>query len=139
MNYAILALLGLAGFLISYYIYHTKTTGAKLICPRQPVFDCDQVIKSDYSRLFGFPNEIIGMIYFVPVTIYFAITYFSPGLVTLTALLDFLIVGALAAVFSLVLILIQAFKLKKLCSWCLLSAGVCFAIFFILLGIAMPG
>ncbi len=138
-TYLILSVLGFAGFLISYYIYRTKATGAPLICPARQVFQCEEVIKSDYSRLFGFPNEVIGMIYFVPVTAYFLIAFLSPGLVTHSALVDFLVVGAIAAVFSFVLILIQAFALRKLCSWCLLSALICFAIFFIVLNIAQVG
>lgn len=55
--------LGVCGFLVARHIYkHKKPNQTPLVCPLK--FDCDTVVHSDYSKVFGIPVEILGMIYY---------------------------------------------------------------------------
>ncbi|MEI6659881.1 MAG: vitamin K epoxide reductase family protein [bacterium] len=126
INLAI-ALLGLCGFLLAYYIRAKKKSKKKLVCPKNPKIDCDTVIHSDYSRILGIPIEILGMLYYV-------LTGFAhsaeiaayPTLLYPPAL--FFGVSLCAVLFSVYLIAVQAFAIRHWCLWCLGSAMICTAI-----------
>ncbi|HXK35040.1 MAG TPA: vitamin K epoxide reductase family protein [Candidatus Paceibacterota bacterium] len=121
----ILILLGLAGLSIAAYIRHTKLYAEKLICPIG--FDCNAVVKSDYSRFLGIPVELIGTGYYTLVAIGYFLGLFQilpPGFVFLLA-----VSSLIAFLFSLYLTAIQAFLLRQWCSWCLISAGLSTIIF----------
>lgn len=122
----ILILLGLSGFLLASHIHNKKVTKKRLICPRKS--DCNSVINSDYSKIFGIPVEVLGMFYYAFIMgsniilgflklALFALLYdHRPNV------LFYISLGA--AVFSLYLIFIQAFKIKQWCLWCIGSAVI---------------
>lgn len=116
-----------AGFLLAFYIRHKKASQEVLVCPLDG--KCEEVVHSEYSKFFGIPLEIIGMTYYALVGVSYAIFVVSP--VFYSSLAIFLIFGATIAafLFSLYLTFIQAFVLKKWCTWCLVSAGFCTVIF----------
>ena len=64
-------ILGTCGFLVARHIYNRKKNAQPLICPIK--FDCNAVVHSDYSKFFGVPLEVFGMIYYALV----ALGYFS--------------------------------------------------------------
>ena len=116
-----LVLLGAAGFLISFYIYHTKTNDKQLVCIIGK--GCNAVVESKYNRLMGVPNEVIGMFYYaaIAVTSFFVLT----GILATTRLL----ITACAAIAGIGLLGIQAFVLKKWCEYCVASTLISVAIF----------
>lgn len=116
-----------AGFMLAFYIRHKKASQEVLVCPLDG--KCEEVVHSEYSKFFGIPLEVIGMIYYALVGISYAIFVVSP--IFYSSLAIFLIFGATitAFLFSLYLTFIQAFVLKKWCTWCLVSAGFCTVIF----------
>lgn len=124
----VVVLLGLAGFLISFYIYKKKKTKKKLICPRRS--NCETVIHSDYSKILGIPVEVLGMIYYffisssyIVISIFgFWSSYVSVALVG---------VSMCSVLFSIYLVSIQMFVLKHWCIWCLSSAFVSILIFIL--------
>jgi len=122
----IFIVLGVIGFSLAFHIYKKKRAGGPLICPLKS--NCDTVITSKYSKVFGIPIEILGMIYYLFVAVVHAIFSIIPGIVTPTLFFVSVFVSAFAFCFSIYLTLVQAFALKEWCTWCLFSAFLCLLI-----------
>lgn len=129
MNAILLLLIFLAfgGFLLSFYIGHTKRKGEKLICPIGA--DCNAVVYSRYSRFWGIPVEIFGLAYFGLVAVSYILFLAYPALATSTTIFWLLGITIVAFLFSLHQTFVQAFTLKKWCSWCLIVAALSTIIF----------
>ena len=125
----ILLLLGITGFLVAKHIRNHKIKNTPLVCPIG--FDCNAVVHSDYSRFLGMPVEIFGMIYYALISALYLYLLFIPG--NLPAILpgSLVIVSFFAFAFSMYLIAVQIFILKKGCSWCIVSAFICLLIFIL--------
>lgn len=125
----LIILSGVCGFLVARHIRNHKTKNTILVCPIR--FDCHTVVHSDYSRFFGIPVEFLGMIYYALI----ALSYFV--LLPASDSIPFLLVNSLIAVsliafiFSLYLIAVQIFILKKGCSWCIVSSIISAFIFIL--------
>lgn len=128
---ALLVLFALGGLVVSWYIYYKKRRHERLTCLVNK--DCDAVVHSRYSALlFGIPNEVMGMLYFgfVAVASFVVVAGVSSlGFLSLPLVLT--ILGGIAAVFSIVLIFIQAKVLRQWCDYCLISAVISIVIFLI--------
>lgn len=125
-----IAILGFIGFFVASHIYKEKRASRPLVCPMH--FECDSVVNSDYSKFFGISVEVFGMIYYAFIFIsYVLISIFSPVDVLFLIILSF--ASVIAFLFSLYLIIIQAFVLRIYCSWCLVSALVSSIIFVLTL------
>ena len=124
-------ILGLCGLWVARHIYQNKKAKRPLVCPIR--FDCNTVVNSDYSRFFGVPLEVLGMTYYAVVVIsYFLLVVMNMSLSnTLSAFLA--TISGLAFLFSLYLICVQVFILKKGCSWCFVSAFISILIFILTL------
>ncbi|MBI4122847.1 MAG: dienelactone hydrolase family protein [Parcubacteria group bacterium] len=128
-------LFGLLGLAASLYIFIKKSRKEPLTCHIDK--GCNVVVHSRYSRMFGVPNEAIGVLYYGGVTALGVLALAGVQLLSIPLfLLLFLGVAAGSALFSLVLIFIQAFVLKSWCEYCLISAGASFAIFLLAVAIA---
>ena len=127
----IILILGVCGFMVSKHIRSHKIKNTPLVCPVG--FDCHSVVHSHYSRLFGAPVEILGMIYYALISfayLFFILFPMSNALsVDISILLS--ILSLLAFLFSLYLISVQIFILKKGCSWCIVSAIISSLIFIL--------
>ncbi len=123
----LLFLAAIAGFMISFYLYHKKRSKETLVCPAG--FNCDTVLHSKYSRFFGIPLELLGMLYYGFVIASYLALYNVPYLATPVNLFTITALTVAAFLFSLYLTFIQAFNLKQWCTWCLVSAGLCTSIF----------
>lgn len=114
-------LLALAGFVLAFYIYTTKKNNTKaLVCPIGG--QCDAVVNSKYSKFLGIPVEVMGMFYYGLVIIFYGLRFFSFPLST-EVLFFATAFSVVAFLFSVYLVLIQAFSIKHWCTWCLFSAG----------------
>ena len=119
--------LGAVGFWVARHIRHSKTKNKPLVC--LVGFDCHAVVTSDYSRFMGVPLEILGMFYYGLMSLAYLGLIFIPGILP-TFMVNIVVLGSLAAfLFSLYLIIVQVFILKKGCSWCFVSAGISITIF----------
>ena len=126
----IIFVLGLCGFAVARHIYkHKNNNKNPLVCPIR--FDCHTVIHSDYSRLFGVPVEILGMIYYGLVSLSYFFFVFMPQIMPVILINFMIAVSSIAFLFSLYLIAVQIFILKKGCSWCIVSAFICLLIFIL--------
>ncbi len=112
---------GLAGLSVASYVYIKKKTARPMVCPLNG--ECEVVTTSKYSKFFGIPVELLGILYYGLIVFVYVLHNLIPWLLSDTVL--FFVVGMTigAFIFSLYLIFIQAFVLKKWCTWCLFSAG----------------
>ncbi|OGI94968.1 hypothetical protein A3A03_02230 [Candidatus Nomurabacteria bacterium RIFCSPLOWO2_01_FULL_40_18] len=121
--------LGVCGFLVARYIYTHKKARKSLVCPIR--FDCNTVINSDYSKFLGIPVELLGMIYYALVTIAYFVFIFGGEVVPGPIIGIFITVSLGAFIFSLYLIVVQIFILRKGCSWCIVSSVISVTIFIL--------
>lgn len=115
------------GFLLSLFLFHKKRRKSEpFICPLRG--RCSEVIHSDYSRFLGVPVENIGLIYYALIALGHGLILGFPHALSWLDL-PLLIASTSAFLFSLYLTFIQIVALRKLCTWCLLSATFCLLIF----------
>ncbi len=125
--YLLIIFCAFGGFLISFYIRHKKSSHEVLVCPLNS--NCEEVIHSDFSRFFGIPVEILGLLYYGIIAGSYGFIVALPEYV-LPSFLYFLFALSLGAfLFSLYLTFIQAFTLRQWCTWCLASAMLSTIIF----------
>lgn len=119
------------GFLLASFIRYKKVRKTeKLVCPLKG--RCEEVVHSEYATIVGIPVECLGMTYYAIVAIgYGYLLYVEHDDTWISQVLFFLSSGAFC--FSLYLTFIQVALLRKLCTWCLLSASFCMIIFLLLI------
>ena len=123
-----LILLAAVGLIDSGYIFYKKLRNEKLICFIGK--DCNKVIKSKYSSVFGIPNELIGIFFYIGILGFVLLSqlgieaFLGVQLVLLVQAVTFL-----AFLSSFFLTTIQIFILKEWCEYCLLIAFVNAGIF----------
>ncbi len=118
------------GFAVSFYIYYSKKYDKHLYCPIGQ--DCDAVVRSKYGKTFGVENTIPGMIYYAVV---FAYGLLLNRNVFIAMPVYYFIVGISVAsvLFSLYLVYVQKFILKKWCIYCIISTIASILIFLAVL------
>ena len=123
------------GFLLANHIRLKKVRKEQLVCFLGA--SCNEVIHSKFSETLGVKNELIGMVYYAGVTLYCAAALIYPGQLFIMLHPIFLIIVGGASAFSLYLIYVQTFVLKKWCEWCLASTAlsliISLVIFFLVL------
>ena len=129
ISYLLISILSWLGFLIALYIRLKKTRNQHMVCYLGQ--DCGKVVHSQYSRFFGMPVELLGMIYYAFLGFSYAGVLLFPQLATPPVLISLFALTVAALLFSVYLILIQAFALGEWCTWCLTSAFISLLIFII--------
>ena len=117
----------LGGFALSFFIFISKRKAKPIACPMDG--HCDDVVRSEFSKFFGVPVEILGMLYYAVAAAAYSIFYFYSGLAVPLAAFAMFGLASFSFLFSLYLTFIQAFSLKQWCVWCLASAGLSSFIF----------
>lgn len=122
--------LGAFGFWVAWYISkHKKPEQRPLVCPLK--FDCDTVVHSDYSKFLGIHVEKLGMIYYGFLAVSYSILIFMPHSLPNAVVGILSVLSLVAFLFSLYLIGVQTFILRKGCFWCFVSAFICIVIFLL--------
>lgn len=124
---AIITIFALGGFSLALFIFRSKRKAKPIACPMDG--HCDDVVRSEFSKFFGIPVEILGMIYYFSVVFAYSVFYFRSDLVVPLAAFGMFGLTSFSFLFSLYLTFIQAFNLKQWCVWCLTSAGLSSFIF----------
>lgn len=121
---AIIALIGLGDAI--YLVIHHYTAEA---VPCGEGFDCAAVLTSQYATIGGIPIAIFGAIaYFTAFSLAILAAF---GNRLMWRIFGFQVV--LMALFTVRLIYLQAFVLKAFCQYCLISAGITFALLIVAL------
>ncbi len=123
----VIIITSILGSLLAGNIFYKKHKRQPLVCPLKS--DCNVVINSQFSNLFGIPLEILGLIYYTIITISYTSFILNPLIRTENLTLILLILTTLAFLFSIYLTLVQALAIKQWCIWCLISASFCLIIF----------
>lgn len=121
--------LGLCGFWVAKHIYNHKKTERPLVCPVG--FDCNFVVHSDYAEFMHIPLEIFGMIYYALIAFSYFLFIFMENTIPVVIFSFIVAVSLSAFIFSLYLVIVQIFILKKGCSWCIVSAVISALIFIL--------
>lgn len=114
----------IVGALLSGYIAKTKNKGTHLVCPLGQ--SCDTIINGRFSKFFGIRNEIIGLAYYLGITIFYGLSLFFN--ISSHIVFYVLLLTGFAFVFNLHLIVVQLIVLKKWCTTCLASSAASFMI-----------
>jgi len=122
----------LVGIATSWYVHRKRVRKEKMVCMLGE--DCQNVLDSKYSTIiFGVSNELWGILYFGVTAVYYMAAYFYSPLAVPPFSTVALLGATGAAAYSIYLIGIQAFTLKKWCEKCLVLSFSSFIIFLIVL------
>jgi uncharacterized membrane protein len=108
------------GLLDSIYLAYVKLFNAEIYCT-PGLGRCDVVNASQWSTLWGIPLGIYGIFGFATLFLLASFGNKSKMLALYTEMLIFAI-SLVGFMFSLYLTYIEAFVLKAVCQWCVLSA-----------------
>ena len=119
----------IVGLAISIYIIYSKRYSKNMVCVIGQEKKCNEVITSKYNTLFGFPNEILGIVYYGLVALLVILAALGITSIGALSVLSILIIIAIpAALFSLYLIYVQWKILEMWCEYCVTSAIASIAI-----------
>lgn len=125
----ILSILGIVNaFFLNWQFNRYVNTGKKMYCLMGE--DCSLVVGSKYGRHFGIKNELTGIAYYLSIVAYGVLSYFIQIPNILTNFI--LVISTISVIFSFYLLFLQAFVLKKFCSWCLIAILINIVIFFLI-------
>ncbi len=127
----ILSIVGLA--VASYSFFHNQGLASGEFCAIGDTFDCDVVNKGPYSKIFGIPVSLIGIVgyAFLGAAAYLKMRDLKDGLTTMFLLGS----AAVGFGFTLYLTSLEAFVLETWCLLCLTSQAIMALIFFAVLGL----
>ena len=115
-----------AGYLLWKHHKQKQNPKQPLVCPLN--HDCSVVTESKWSHIFGIRNEILGILFFLSMFFATLSFIFVPSLLSILAL-PLLLATSGSLIFSIILILIQAFVIKDYCFYCIISAFLTAVIF----------
>jgi uncharacterized membrane protein len=128
-NWAI-PILCIIGLGVAGYLAYVETTQVEAFCG--PVGDCNSVQQSEYARLFGIlPIGILGMAGFVITLLAWVIGRSINKRKAAYASLTLLGMNAFGVVFSIYLTFLEPFVIGATCAWCLTSAIIMTALFWL--------
>ncbi len=126
-DYGIIKLLALLGLVISAYLSFKILGGSDLnYCVTGQ--DCDIVNNSVYSRIFGVPVSVIGLLGYILIL---AVSFYSFTKRKKWNLLFY--IAVIGASFSLYLTHVEIFKIRAICSFCIASLLIILAILILLI------
>lgn len=126
----IILLLSIAGLIVALYsFFHNQGFASGEFCSIGDTFDCDIVNKGPYSKLFGIPVALIGILGYIFLGAAAAMKLKDKKDKMLTA---FLVFGSsIGFGFTLYLTGLEAFVLHTWCLLCLTSQAIMALIFFL--------
>lgn len=130
MSKKIILLLSVLGIAVSIYLSWTYLSGSHIACTTH---GCEAVRSSSYSTLFGIPQPIYGIIFYLVVGFLALIYQSTEKLFTIGIKRLIIITSTFGFLYSVYLTSLEAFVIRAYCDWCLVSAGISTLIFIIAL------
>jgi len=118
------------GFVDAAYLTFKHFEGGKVECGIVPGADCNIVLGSMYSEIYGMPLALLGSLYYLTVLTLWTIYWRREENVILRMLLGATSIGFIA---SLYLIYIQGFVLNAYCLFCMASAFISITLFVLMI------
>ena len=119
-------ILGIAGMAISGYLTYVELKGVEPVC--LPGADCNAVLASRYSHLWGIPVSIFGLLMYALLTFFGFLLWRGrnerENLVTLAVFT----VALSGTLYSAYLFYLQLVEIHAFCTWCIASALVVLSI-----------
>jgi uncharacterized membrane protein/thiol-disulfide isomerase/thioredoxin len=125
----------MAGMVVALYLSYVEITQVEAVCG--PVGDCNTVQQSVYARLFGvLPIGVLGLLGYGLILLAWLVRRYANR--RMAAYASVLILGmcALGLLFSIYLTFLEPFVIGASCAWCLASAIIMTALFWLSL---LPG
>ncbi|MFF1820211.1 vitamin K epoxide reductase family protein [Kribbella sp. NPDC058245] len=127
-----------AGVLVSAYLtYEHFTAGTTLACPETGVVNCFKVTSSQYSKLFGVPVALLGLLFFLGMLALSLPPLWRtaspwPGRLRLAGV-------AVGVVMVCYLIWAELFRINAICLWCTVVHALTLILFgLIVIRVALP-
>jgi uncharacterized membrane protein len=109
----ILAIIGLG---VSVYLTYIHYNSKALVCPSHGVINCEQVVTSPQSVIFGLPVAVYGLAYFVWLCLILNPYAWSVSSKILAYVRLFSLIAGMG--FVIYLISLEALVIKAVCIWC---------------------
>ncbi len=116
---ALLFTLGAIGISETVYLIKKRHAEAAPVCFIGA--DCHTVLESKYNTILGIHNDILGLLFYIFISIMSALILIEAFPVELLKLIDVIAI-ILGAVMSVYFTYLQKFVIKAWCFWCLMSA-----------------
>lgn len=118
-NWLIYMILAVAflGFIDASYLTISHYTGSELNCTLTQ--GCGEVTSSEYSKIFGTPVALLGLLYYLTVLIGTLLYYDTRNFKIIQLLRPLSLAGFL---FSAWFVYVQIFLIQAICQYCMLSA-----------------
>lgn len=132
----VLAVLGLA--IAAYLTYEHYSASTTLSCPDTGAINCLKVTTSSYSKIFGIPVALLGLLYFVAaIPLNLPVAWRSPIQAVHYVRVATSIVGV---VFVCYLVWAELFKIDAICLYCTAVHIITLLLFFVIcFGSALQG
>ncbi len=123
-------ILCLAGMVVAGYLAYVETAGVKAVCG--PVGDCNSVQQSAYARLFGIlPIGVLGMVGYVLILLAWGAGRSTNLRLAFYGRMSLLALTTFGLLFSIYLTFLESFVIGATCAWCLTSAIITTALFWL--------
>ncbi|MBE0481573.1 MAG: vitamin K epoxide reductase family protein [Dehalococcoidia bacterium] len=119
-------LLGMAGMGISAYLTWAHYRHASSLC--LPAMDCDAVLSSHYSTIWGIPLALLGLLLYTAVTVMGVVHLWGAGSRRYTLLLGIYTLVLAGSIYSLYLYYLEIFEIHAFCTWCMVSSILMFSL-----------
>jgi uncharacterized membrane protein len=131
----LIPVLCVAGLVVAGYLAYVETAQVEAVCG--PVGDCNTVQQSPYARLFGvLPIGVLGVIGYVTILLTWVVERTASQRLAAYARLTLLGLTAFGVLVSIYLTFLEPFVIGATCAWCLTSAILMTALFWLSL---LPG
>jgi len=118
------------GLVVAGYLAYVETAQVTAVCG--PVGDCNTVQQSEYARLFGFlPIGILGLLGYIAILAAWLVGRIGRKPFSVYAGLAQLGLTAFGLAFSIYLTFLEPFVIGATCAWCLSSALLMTALFWL--------
>ena len=116
--------------LISFYLYLSELENQPLVCI--PYNNCAEVLRSEYSKIYGLSISLVGFIYFIFLFLLTLIAFVNKDFISSGVIFSFL-----GFIFSIYLIYLQFKVIKNYCLYCLIVDFNTIIIFLFYLAISI--